>query len=68
MAERKLASEDEWRFELGYLDEANPDKPTHVFAGIWEDPPGVLCWTKHLIAERPKPLTPDELAAVPLAD
>jgi hypothetical protein len=48
---RKLADEEEWRFELGYLDPTQPDKPTHVLAGIWEQPPGYLYWTMHEISE-----------------
>jgi hypothetical protein len=49
---RVLADEEEWRFELGYLDPSQPDKPTHVLAGIWEQPPGYLYWTMHEISER----------------
>jgi hypothetical protein len=43
----KLAPQQDWLFELAYLHPEQPDRPTHVLLGMWEQPDGYLYWTMH---------------------
>jgi hypothetical protein len=43
----KLAPQQDWLFKLAYLHPEQPDRPTHVLLGMWEQPDGCLYWTIH---------------------
>jgi hypothetical protein len=52
-SEAILAPSIEWQFELCY---GPSGRATHVLAGIWEKPEGVLYWTRHRLDEDSLPV------------